>query len=304
MQIYFAPLEGITGYIYRNAFSRYFGKTNKFFTPFLTPGGKKGLSAKERADILPEHNCGMTLVPQLLTRNAEDFLRAATELEAYGYREVNLNLGCPSGTVVGKGRGAGMLADPDALQGFLDEVFSHVKVEVSVKTRIGLEDPAEWEELLRIFNRYPLKELIVHPRLRSDYYNGNPDLDAFAYALRESKNPLCYNGDITTAQGYRGIRKLFPVVDRVMIGRGLLADPFLLERIQLNLPDQRERFFGFHRELLEGYREYMSGETPVLFKMKELWFYMQQLFPEDSKLYKKIKKAKNLAEYESIVRSI
>jgi len=331
MKIYFAPLEGITGYIYRNAYSRCFVKADKYFTPFLTPGGKKGLSARERNDILPQNNEGLYIVPQLLTRNAEDFLKAAGELKEYGYQEVNLNLGCPSGTVVSKGRGAGFLADLNALQRFLDEVFAHTPVAVSLKTRIGLEDASEWEDILQLFNEYPLRELIVHPRLRKDYYNGKPDLEAFAYGMDKSKNPLCYNGDIASVQDYENIKELFPALDVMMIGRGLLRNPFLLGQLrqldgeretdvqpmtenddninsepmqhqQENKQDESDTFIRFHQELLMGYKEYMSGDTPVLFKMKELWFYMQDLFPEDDKLYKKIKKAKSLAEYESIVR--
>ncbi|MBR1692923.1 MAG: tRNA-dihydrouridine synthase family protein [Lachnospiraceae bacterium] len=341
MKFYFAPLEGITGYIFRNAYRHSFGSADKFFTPFITPSGKKCLNDKERNDILPEHNEGLYVVPQLLTRNAEDFLKACQELKDYGYREVNLNLGCPSGTVVSKGRGAGFLADAKALRMFLDEVFAYAPVSVSVKTRLGMESASEWSDLLQLYNQYPLKELIVHPRLRKDYYNGSPDLDAFAYAAERSVNPICYNGDIVSVQDYMHIRECFPALERVMIGRGFLRNPFLLEQLRRQegkdsfvpaFPDRQtfqevsgiptfsgqaeksgerafaqppdfERFRRFHEELLRGYQDYMSGDTPVLFKMKELWFYMQDLFPEDVKLLKKVRKAKSLGEYESIVRT-
>lgn len=330
MKFYFAPLEGITGYLYRNAFHENFGAADKYFLPFLSLGEKKKLSEKERNDLLPEHNAGMYAVPQLLSKHASDVVKACQMLTDYGYQEVNLNIGCPSGTVVNKGRGAGLLADLDGLHTFLEEIFTHTSLSLSIKTRIGMEDAGEWRAILNIYNQYPIKELIVHPRLRKDFYNGVPDYEAFGYAMEYSKNPLCYNGDINTPGDYVKIKEYFPALERVMIGRGFLRNPFLLEELQKyeqesvtcttgvpmdNREFQREggilqswkssdlkKLKQFHDTLLQGYKDYMSGETPVLFKMKELWFYMQDMFPEDTKLYKKIRKAKNLAEYESIVR--
>lgn len=311
MEFYFAPLEGITGYIYRNAFSEQFGNADKFFTPFIAPSGKKSLNAKERADIAIEHNEGMKVVPQILTKHAEDFIKGCKELKTYGYNEVNLNLGCPSGTVVNKGRGAGLLADHEVLKAFLDEIFEKADIDISIKTRIGIESLLEWEPLLEIFTQYPVKELIVHPRRRIDYYQGKPHLDAYEFAVANSKNPLCYNGDIITVEDFLHIKNRFPATNKIMIGRGFLRNPFLLKQLQsieageefvMERKEQLETLKTFHEQLIEGYKTYMSGETPVLFKMKELWFYMQDLFPNEEKLYKKIKKSKNLKEYESIVR--
>ena len=329
MKIYYAPLEGITGYIYRNAFHQNFGSANKYFTPFLSPGEKKKLSEKEKNDILPAHNEGMYAVPQLMSKNAKDVVRACEMLRDYGYEEVNLNIGCPSGTVVNKGRGAGMLANLETLNNFLEEVFTNTELSISIKTRIGMEHEEEWREILNIYNQYSLKELIVHPRLRKDFYNGSPSYEAFAYAMEHSKNPLCYNGDINTLQDYMQIKERFPDLEQVMIGRGFLRNPFLLQQLQefenqvgtdvVNLDVEQdiqqrfvdsvqqqidmERLRNFHTMLLQGYKECMSGDTPVLFKMKELWFYMQKLFPDNEKLYKKIRKTKSLSEYESIAKA-
>ena len=328
MKIYYAPLEGITGYIYRNAFHKNFGSADKYFTPFLSPGEKKRLSEKEKNDILPTHNEGMYAVPQLMSKNAQDVVRACEMLKDYGYEEVNLNIGCPSGTVVNKGRGAGMLSNLETLNNFLEEVFTNTDMSISIKTRIGMEHVEEWQEILNIYNQYSLKELIVHPRLRKDFYNGSPSYEAFAYAMEHSKNPLCYNGDINTLQDYIQIKESFPDLKQVMIGRGFLRNPFLFRCLQdyerntcidesylkeeQNTQDELdwkmqpyfdiEQLRNFHAMLLQGYKDCMSGETPVLFKMKELWFYMQDLFPQDEKLYKKIRKAKSLSEYESIVK--
>ena len=329
MKIYYAPLEGITGYIYRNAFHQNFGSANKYFTPFLSPGEKKKLSEKEKNDILPAHNEGMYAVPQLMSKNAKNVVRACEMLRDYGYEEVNLNIGCPSGTVVNKGRGAGMLANLETLNNFLEEVFTNTELSISIKTRIGMEHEEEWREILNIYNQYSLKELIVHPRLRKDFYNGSPSYEAFAYAMEHSKNPLCYNGDINTLQDYMQIKERFPDLEQVMIGRGFLRNPFLLQQLQefenqvgtdvVNLDVEQdiqqrfvdsvqqqidmERLRNFHTMLLQGYKECMSWDTPVLFKMKELWFYMQKLFPDNEKLYKKIRKTKSLSEYESIAKA-
>ena len=281
MQYYFAPMEGITGYIYRNVHHRFFPGMDKYFSPFISPGTKKTMTPKELRDILPENNRGYTLIPQILTNKPEDFLRLCRDLKEYGYSEVNLNLGCPSGTVVSKKKGAGFLEYPNELNRFLEEIFAGTDLEISIKTRIGKEDPEEFEELLKIYNKYPLKELIIHPRVQTDYYKNSPDLEAFAMALEKAKAPVCYNGDLFTEELYRDFCKKFPQVERVMMGRGLLNDA-----------------------LCQEYEKVMSGDKNVLFKMKELWFYMGSLFEENKKAMKKIKKAQHMPEYQEAVREL
>ena len=328
IKFYFAPLEGITGYIYRNAFHETFGGADKYFIPFLSPGAKKKLTGKEKNDILPEHNAGMYAVPQILSKNAMDVVNTCEMLKNLGYKEVNLNIGCPSGTVVNKGRGAGLLADLQELNRFLEGIFSKTEVSVSIKTRIGMDDVTEWEDILKLYNQYPIKELIIHPRLRKDFYNGIPNYEAFSYAVEHSKNPICYNGDINTLEDYVTLKGRFPQVNCWMIGRGFLRNPFLLNqlhvyeqtnekddenKVQHVMPEKMENIGAnydlellkqFHNTLLAGYIDNLSGDTPVLFKMKELWFYMRDMFLENEKLYKKVKKAKNLMEYEDAVRMI
>ncbi|MBS5605931.1 MAG: tRNA-dihydrouridine synthase family protein, partial [Enterocloster asparagiformis] len=227
MNLYFAPMEGLTGYVYRNAHRACFGGVDKYFTPFLSPNQNHKFTAKEEKDVLPEHNQGIPLVPQILTNRAEDFIWAAGEMKARGYREVNLNLGCPSGTVVSKYKGAGFLARQEALNRFLDQIFQEVDLGISVKTRIGIAAPEEFPELMEIFNRYPIRELTVHPRLRTDFYKNTPDWESFGYAVKESRAPLCYNGDVFTAEAFRSAAARFPSVGSVMLGRGLLANPAL-----------------------------------------------------------------------------
>lgn len=313
MELYFAPLEGITGYVYRNAFQSIYTGIDKYFIPFLSPNKNRALSPKEIRDVMPEHNQGMYAVPQIMTNRAEQFLQAAKELEEkYGYHEVNLNLGCPSRTVVSKGRGAGFLAKPEELDSFFEEIFAHVTLRVSVKTRIGMERPEEFDRLLEIFNRYPLQELIIHPRVQKDYYRNTPNLEVFGEALQKSKNPLCYNGDIFTWEDFERLKEEFPEIDRVMLGRGLLMNPALAETIKGCISAgmrteesvDMKRLKAFHDRLYGDYGEVMSGDKNVLFKMKEFWSYAEKLFPEEQKILKKIKKSNRLCDYEQAVREL
>lgn len=304
MKIYFAPMEGITGYIYRNAFHACFGGADKYFTPFLSPNQNRALSPKEIRDVLPENNKGMYVVPQILTNRAEYFIRAAKELkEEYGYEEVNLNLGCPSGTVAAKGKGAGFLAKPEELSRFLFEIFEQAEVKISIKTRIGMEEPEEFDTLLAIYQQYPLHELIIHPRLQKDYYKNKPNREIFAKAVAESSCSLCYNGDIFERKDYQDFCMEFPQVDKIMLGRGLLMNPGFIAQIKGN-EVRVEEIKQFHDRLYASYQEVLFGETTVLFKMKELWFYLLQSFPDSRKYEKKIKKAARLGEYEEIVRRL
>lgn len=304
MKYYLAPLEGITTYIYRNAYHKYFSPADKYFTPFLVPHMKKGFSQKEKNEVLPEHNKGMYLVPQIMSNDAQGFLATVEKLKAYGYREVNLNLGCPSKTVVSKGRGAGFLAKPEELARFLDEVYEKSDVEISVKTRIGLDNPEEFPAILEIYNQYPVKELIIHPRVQKDFYRNRPDLQVFGEALLKSHNPVCYNGDLFSVDDCEEIQKRFPEIKTMMLGRGVISDPGLLEELQTEKKVEKERLRAFHDKILEDYRAINFGDTNVLFKMKELWFYMGNLFPGREKLLKKLKKAVVVREYEKIVDEI
>lgn len=301
MKFYMAPMEGITGYVYRNAYNKHYNNIDKYFTPFIT---NKKLSNKELNDILPEHNKNMKVVPQILTNKAEDFLAIAEELRSYAYEEVNLNLGCPSGTVVSKYKGSGFLKLPNELDSFLEEIFSRCSLKISIKTRIGYEDREEWNKLLSIYNKYPVEELIIHPRLRSDFYNNTPDMEAFSYAAQNSNSTLCYNGDIYTSSRFEDIANAYPDLDRIMLGRGILRNPELISCINKNAEYDIDKFKEFHSDILEGYKEIMSGERNTLFKMKELWHYMGTNFTNPDKYMKKIKKANRLTDYETAVNSL
>lgn len=297
MKYYLAPLEGITGYIYRNAYHSYFKKADKYFTPFIAPNQKGKFSTRELNDILPEHNEGMYVVPQILTNKSADFIRTARTLKEYGYGEVNLNLGCPSRTVVSKYRGAGFLSKLDELDRFFDEVFSELDMKVSVKTRIGRYAPDEFNEILAVYNKYPMEELIIHPRVQQDYYKNKPDWEVFRQAVADSTNILCYNGDIFTVKEFKRFNLTFPSVNAVMLGRGILRNPGLTAQIEGGSAPDKMQVRKFHDRLFEDYQRAIPGERNVLFKMKELWFYLGELFTNSSSYVKKIKKAQHFDRY-------
>ena len=225
-------------------------------------------------------------------------------LASYGYEEMNLNLGCPARTVVTKKRGSGLLAYPDDLDRFLETVYNGISINMSIKTRIGMENPEEFEEILKIYNQYPVKELTIHPRLQQDYYKNKPNWDVFRMALRESKNPVCYNGDIFTVEAYQKFQTEFPEVDAIMLGRGLLANPGLGEAIKSGKKLEKETVRAFHDELCKEYQKVMSGDRNVLFRMKEFWFYLSQSFEGADKYLKKICKANRLSEYYGIIERL
>lgn len=304
MKLYLAPLEGITGWIFRSAVSECYGGFDKYFVPFIRPNQMGHLSSREKKDIAPENNRGMKAVPQILTNRSDDLIRTAEKLREKGYKEINLNLGCPSRTVVTKGRGAGFLAFPERLDRFLYEVFESCEIDVSVKTRIGMEDPAEAKELIRIYNKYPIRELIIHPRLQKDFYKGKPDMEVFRMMLEESRNPVCYNGDIFCLEDYRRFREEYPQVGSIMTGRGVLADPSLGRQICGGKRTSKEELKRFHDLVYQGYCEEMSGDRTVLYKMKELWFYLAPLFTDYKKYAKKIKKSEKCVVYEAVVEEL
>ncbi|MEE1314845.1 MAG: tRNA-dihydrouridine synthase family protein [Faecalimonas sp.] len=302
MRYYLAPLEGVTSYVYRNAYHKYFRPMDKYFTPFIVPHKEKKFSTREMKELSPENNRGLFVVPQLLTNCAEDFLKTASDITEFGYEEINLNLGCPSGTVVVKKKGAGFLAYPDELERFLDAIFSKADFRISIKTRIGKENPEEFYRLLELYNQYPLAELIVHPRIQTDYYKNAPNLEMFDIAYQNAKMPLCYNGDIFTKEKFEHIRLRFPNTECVMLGRGIISNPDLVNEIENGSNLDYEVLWAFHNQIYEEYQGISSGERNVLFKMKELWSYMENLFPNSEKLMKKIKKTERLKDYEKVVQ--
>lgn len=307
MDFYFAPMEGITGYVLRNVHAKLFPGIDRYYLPFIAAQSSHRLKNKEKADVSPEHNAGIRAVPQVLTKSAEDFVATAAILRELGYREVNLNLGCPSPTVTVKGKGAGMLRDTEVLDRFLDGIFEGMAgsdTEVSVKTRIGCEDIAEAEKIFDVYARYPFSEIIIHPRTLKEFYNGDVHRDIFFELAGKLQAKTVFNGNIFTAEDYKSLMDGTPHPKAVMCGRGLLRNPALVREMQGGPALSMEELFIFQKEVYEGLRETLSGPVPVLSKMKELWWYMRVNFPEKEREYYNIKKAKSFAEYEEAVRGI
>lgn len=304
MQYSFAPLEGITSAAYRQAHRRHFSGVGRYYAPFLSPTVHHVLTPREQRDILPQYNEGITVIPQLLTKSAADFLWAANDLAAMGYGKVNLNLGCPSGTVVAKGKGAGFLSRLDELERFLDEIFARSPLPISVKTRLGVTDPEEFGPILELYNRYPIRELIIHPRVQKQMYRGTVWSAHFERAAAASKNPVCYNGDLNTVSDIELCRACFPAIEHFMLGRALVGDPALAQKAVGGQAADRASLEAFHDDLFEGFARSMSSRRNAMLRMKEIWFYHINLFDDHEKHLKRLRKAADAEEYLSAAASI
>ena len=299
MRYYFAPMEGLTDSIYRRVHHKYFGGADRYFMPFLSPTVHRALTPREERETPKADSVNFKAVPQLLTKVPEDFTWMAGQCKELGYDEVNLNLGCPSGTVTAKGKGSGMLRDLQALDNFLDAIFYKAPLPISVKTRIGFSSSEELPALLEIYNKYPIKELTVHPRIREAFYKGPVDMEAFRYCVNHSKNPLCYNGDIHTIADAERIKEEFGV-EAVMIGRGLIADPGML------LPGgtDKQTLLDFTDELMAEYTEIFGSVRNAMFRMKENWGMIASRFEDSEKLKKRLQKTTDPNEFRAITREL
>lgn len=304
MLLDFAPMEGITGAAFRQLHHKYFPGVDRYYTPFISPTQNRIFTSREKRELLPENNEGIALVPQLLGKNSGDFLWAAGELHAMGYGEVNLNAGCPSGTVTAKGKGTGMLADLNGLERFLDEVFDKAPCSVSVKTRLGMENEEEFGAILELYNKYPISELIIHPRIRADYYRHPVRTEAFEKALQGSKNPVSYNGGIVTAADFMSCAERYPQLKAIMLGQALVSDPFLAGKIKFGTQGSAEVLRQFHDELYETYAQLFGSRVNAMKRMKEMWIYLIRLFADSEKHGKKLFKAKSPEEYSTAVSAV
>ena len=305
MKDYMAPMEGVTNFIYRNVYHDFYHPMDKYFTPFISAKPNKRLSRKEICEVSEETNKGLYVVPQIMTNCAEDFIQTARILkEGYGHNEINLNLGCPSGTVTAKKKGAGFLGEPLLLERFLDSIYTKLDMDISIKTRVGVTVEKDWEYLLDIYRKFPIYELIIHPRIQKDLYQGPVRIEAYNKACERLSLSLGYNGDIHSREDYDRIIGSIKRADSVMYGRGLVAAPWLLGSIRSDSRPDKKVFREFHNRLYEEYKKNVSGDRNVLFRMKEIWSYMITSFTDCKKYAKKIKKAQHLSEYEAAVSSL
>lgn len=303
MELEFAPLEGVTDALYRRTHRAFYPGVDRYYTPFISPTQNRRFTPRELRELSPDNNQDVPLVPQLLGKNAGDFLWAANTLADMGYEEVNLNLGCPSGTVTAKGKGAGFLTHPDVLDAFLEEVFAAAPGRVSIKTRLGLNDPGEFPRLLEIFNRYPVSRLIVHPRTGAEMYRGSVHLDAFAHAVGNAAAPVCYNGDIFTLSDFHRFTAAFPQTNTVMIGRGLAADPALAVRLRGGTGD-KQTLKNFHDALCKGYPILFGSASSAMHRMKAIWMYMLNTFQGGEAFRKKLIKAKRWEDFRAVTEDV
>lgn len=303
MKLYFAPLEGITTKTYRNTHFELFESVDKYYSPFINPGDNERITEKLMRDVLPEENKA-PLAVQIMCNQKEPFLKFAQKVSEFGYDEININLGCPSGTVVSKGRGAGFLKEKEELDRFLDGIFSSCNMKISVKTRIGFSSPDEMAELTEIYNKYPISLLIVHPRVREAYYKGEVDTEAFKSVYEVYKKPLCYNGDIVTKADAERIKLEFPELFGVMIGRGAVKNPAIFREIKGGQPLSAKELSKFLLSLKEKYLCLLKSDVFTMHKLKEIMMSVKDNYPEDKKLLKSIKKANKLSELETVIKNL
>ncbi len=315
MRTTFAPMEGITIYCYRNAHHKIFGEgIDYYYTPFLSVYKHHAIKKRDMREIIKENNLekGVKIIPQIMTNKADEIIWALRELKSLGYDEINLNMGCPVGTVVSKDKGSGMLREPDRLYEIFSEVFEDEiteQVKFTVKTRLGLSDPHEFENILPVLNKFPFDEVIIHPRVRTQMYKGTPDMEVFRWAYENSKNPVGYNGNIFTVDDYKKIMEEFPDLEEIMIGRGLVSNPALAREILTGKEITIEEIKEFMDELQVRYKDEIFSDDSIMHKMKEIWFYVGNLLEkkdgtEADTYIHKIRTSKNVSEYRNAVRTV
>lgn len=295
MLCYFAPMEGLTGPVFREVHHAMFPGTDRYYTPFLAPTQNHQFAARDLREILPPERSGVPTVPQLLTKSSADFLWAEGELRSLGFEEVNLNLGCPSSTVVAKGKGSGLLGDLPRLEELLEGIFAGCALPVSLKTRIGLKDAESWEPLLALYDRFPAAELIIHPRTRTELYTGNIHEDAFALAYARCTLPLCFNGEIRSVSRIRQLENRYPKLHAVMLGRGLVANPALVREYRGGEPLRKSELQAYHDALYTAYAD-RFGAHNAMHRMKEVWICLRTLFPAAGRCSDKIARSKDADE--------
>ena len=321
------PFQGITDAPFRNVFKKHFGGIDKFYTPFFTGIQKDHAKNMQVEEIDPRFNDVETLTPQILSTDAEEILRFASQCKELGYKEINLNMGCPFPRVANKKRGSGLLPYPEKIDAILGAVFERIDLKFSIKCRLGYFNPDEIVQVINVFNQYPLSELIIHPRIGKQLYKGEADVQRFVELMPLIKAPLVYNGDIVSVESFERIREQVQPVNEFMLGRGLLANPFLAEEIKGNSrvcernevergnpevltdrtggnPTRTERLHEYVLDLYEDRLRHAGGSPKVLGRMKELWSYLMHSFDEPQDIWRKIKKINALKEYEEAVEAV
>ncbi|SEL36541.1 tRNA-U20a,U20b-dihydrouridine synthase [Maribacter orientalis] len=303
-----SPLQGFTDFRFRNAFHKYFGGIDTFYAPYIRLNGKMVIKNSYQKDLQPENNTTLEVIPQVMTGDADEFLFVVKYIQSLGYKELNWNLGCPYPMVTKQGMGSGLICNPEKIDHILKRAHEETDVVVSMKMRMGYENAEEILDVFPILDSYPLKNIAIHARIGKQLYKGGVDLDAFQRCVESTKHKLYYNGDITTVAKFTEMKERFPTIDHFMMGRGLIADPFLPSMIKNNTseyPKDRWKIFSeFHDTIYRQYDEALSGPTPIKMKMQGFWEYFSQATSNPQKAFKKIKKANNPKAYQQAVREI
>ncbi len=302
-----SPLQGFTDFRFRNAVDKLFGGVDTYYAPYIRLQRDREIKSAYKRDLLPENNTVNNLVPQVMTNCAEEFLLVAAYVQDLGYEELNLNLGCPYPMVTKRGLGSGLLKQAEKINDLLKRVSDESDIKVSLKLRLGYEDNREILNLLPVLEKHNIKNMVIHPRLGKQLYKGEVDLELFQECLNNTSHSVYYNGDIQSVEKFRELRQRFPTIHGWALGRGLIANPFLAERIKTDsegLPDNWvERFGDFHDTLFQYYDEALSGPKHKVLKMQSFWEYFSQLFSNPHKAYKAIKKAGSIPAYHEAVRA-
>jgi len=306
--IHSSPLQGFTDFRFRNAFQQFFGGIDQYIAPYIRVNGKLEIKPGKERDILPANNSSLVLIPQIITKDADEFLYVAKFVQKLGYTELNWNLGCPYPMIAKKGMGSGLLSMPEKIDEILNRVYAETDIQVSVKMRLGYESSQEICHVLPVLEKYQLANITIHPRIGKQLYRGEVDLKAFEECLGKTSHKIFYNGDITSVPNYREFKERFPTITHWMIGRGLIADPFLPTMIKADNPvypeNRYEVLTSFHDALFSSYEEALSGQKHLLMKMHSFWEFFIQSFPHSPKYLKKIKKAQSLSVYREVVKQI
>lgn len=306
MKLWLAPLQGVTEYPFRNAWHRHFSGLDAAYTPFIPTIKGTKVRVHHLRDVLPQNNnSSLTPIPQLLSNNPSEILVMINALSKLGYTEINLNMGCPSPTVIRHRRGCGLMPFPDIIDYILKEVIPETDIKFSVKLRPGLKNVDELWRMFEVLNNYPIYKIILHPRLGIQMYEGVPDPDVFAMAAKRTSHLLVYNGDIKTLRDFSKLRDRFPETNEWMIGRGVLFNPFLPGIIKgMEKPRRSEildPLIAFHEDLIQCIAESGRGERRLLAKLKEYWLYFSHWFADHETVWENISHSKDIRD---IMKSI
>ncbi len=303
-----SPLQGFTDFHFRNAFHQFFTGIDIFYAPYIRFGGKLEIKSVYQRDLLPKNNAVSGLIPQVMTCSADEFIFAANYVLSLGYKELNWNLGCPYPMVTNKGMGSGLIKNPEKIDAILDRVHSETDIIVSMKMRMGYDNAEEILGAFPVLEKYPIKNIGIHARIGAQLYKGGVDLDGFQRCIDNCSQKLYYNGDITSVAIFEELVERFPSIDHWMLGRGLIADPFLPEMIKNEThhypEDKVELFSKYHDTLFTAAEQKLTGEKAVIRKMLSYWEYFATMFPNPTKVVKKIKKTKTYEVYDAAVMDI